>query len=492
MADRKDGLKLIHMNDVEEQEIRWLWYPYIPFGKITVIQGDPKDGKTTVVLAIAAAVTTGTSLPESKAAAEPISVIFQTAEDGLGDTVKPRLVQSGADCKHVIVIDESEKELSLSDTRIEQAITITGAKLFIFDPLQAYSGADVDMHRANEVRPVLKRISLLAENTGCAVIVVGHLNKGTNQSQYRGLGSIDIQAAARSVLTVGRINGGSQNLRAFAQGKNNLAPEGRSIAFELNPDTGFRWVGAHPVTIDGLLSGKADKETAAELAKGFLIAELTGKAIPAKEVLEMAGGQDISGRTLSRAKLAAGVRSFKKENQWFWTIDSGTAENQKQECQHDLAENLASLPPILESIDIAGLYGEQASQEKQECQVCHIENLASLPPSIGSIDIAGLYGVPDNQEKQDCQHDLAENLASLPTNLESIDIAGLYSVPTSREKQECQDFHIENLASLLSCGGGGGDPDGKIDRCAVRSQGCQKSAASIRERNNIHAKEDSF
>ena len=171
MADKKNELKLIRMNEVEATEIDWLWYPYIPYGKITVIQGDPGDGKTTAVLAIAAAVTTGATLPESKTAAEPMSVIFQTAEDGLGDTVKPRLVQSGADCGRVIVIDESEKELSLSDLRIEQAITLTGAKLFILDPLQAYLGADVDMHRANEIRPILKRISAVAEKTGCAVVV---------------------------------------------------------------------------------------------------------------------------------------------------------------------------------------------------------------------------------------------------------------------------------------------------------------------------------
>ncbi|MDR1060863.1 MAG: AAA family ATPase [Clostridiales bacterium] len=113
MAD-KETLKLIRMNEVEAKEIKWLWYPYIPFGKITVIQGDPRDGKTTAVLAVAAAVTTGAALPESVAAAGPMSVIFQTAEDGLGDTVKLRLVQSGADCGRMIVIDESEKELSLS------------------------------------------------------------------------------------------------------------------------------------------------------------------------------------------------------------------------------------------------------------------------------------------------------------------------------------------------------------------------------------------
>jgi hypothetical protein len=204
------------------------------------------------------------------------------------------------------------------------------------------------------------------------------LNKGTSQSQYRGLGSIDIQAAARSVLTVGRIKG-SQYLRAFAQGKNNLAPEGQSIAFELNPDTGFRWAGAHPVTIDELLSGKYDKDTASELAQNFLIAELTGKAIPAAEVINMADEQDISERTLKRAKSTLGIRSFRKEDKWYWTIGDTPAEPQGQGCQQLSIENLASLAPNPESIGITGKSEDTNWQKKQGCQNPYIENLASLP-----------------------------------------------------------------------------------------------------------------
>jgi len=381
-------LKLINMGDVEVEQVNWLWYPYIPFGKITVIQGDPGNGKTTMVLAVAAAVTKGDALPEGVMPIEPATVIFQTAEDGLGDTVKPRLLQAGADCKRVIVIDESEKELSLSDTRIEEALITTGAKLFILDPLQAYLGSDVDMHRANEVRPILKRISLLAERTGCAMVVVGHLNKGTSQSQYRGLGSIDIQAAARSVLTVGRIKG-SPNLRAFAQGKNNLAPEGQSIAFELDPATGFRWAGSHPITIDDLLSGKYDKETAVELAKSFLSAELTGRIIPATEIISMADERDISERTLKRAKSALDVRSFKEQDKWYWTIDGTPAGSQKQGCQTFFEENLASFHRDAESIGITGKNEDTDGQKKQGCQECHIENLASLPISEGGGEADG-------------------------------------------------------------------------------------------------------
>jgi len=303
---------------VEAKEVKWLWYPYIPFGKITVVQGDPGDGKTTVVLAIAAAVTTGSALPESKVILEPMSVIFQTAEDGLGDTVKPRLLQSGADCQRVIVIDESEKELTLSDVRIEQAIGETGAKLFILDPLQAYIGADVDMHRANEIRPVLKRISAIAEKTGCAVVVVGHLNKGNSKSQYRGLGSIDIQAAARSVLTVGRIKG-KPYTRAIVQGKNNLAPEGKSIGFELDPVTGFRWAGVLEITIDELLSGvMPERDTTYDRAVDFLKRELADGEKPAAALYKKAAEQDISDRTLRSAKHALNLKAIRRDNRWFW------------------------------------------------------------------------------------------------------------------------------------------------------------------------------
>ena len=328
MTDKNELLKLIRMNEVEAKEIQWLWYPYIPFGKITVIQGDPGDGKTTAVLAIAAAVTTGAALPES-GAAEPMSVIFQTAEDGLGDTVRPRLDQSGADCTRVIVIDESEKELNLSDLRIEMAIEQTGAKLFILDPLQAYIGANVDMHRANEIRPVLKRISAVAEKTGCAVVVVGHLNKGASKSQYRGLGSIDIQAAARSVLTVGRLKG-QPYTRAIVQGKNNLAPEGAAIGFELDPKTGFRWAGALPITIDELLSGvMPERDTTYDKAVEFLKKELANGERPAASLFEKAASQDIQERTVRKAKQALNICSFKKEKRWFWKLPHPAEREEK-------------------------------------------------------------------------------------------------------------------------------------------------------------------
>ena len=131
----QDELKLINLDQIKPSKVDFLWYPYIPAGKITIVQGDPGDGKTTMILSVAAAVTRGLLLPESKTAIEPENVIYQTAEDGLHDTIKPRLLQSGADCKLIDIIDETNRELTLSDERIEQAIISKKAKLFIVDPL---------------------------------------------------------------------------------------------------------------------------------------------------------------------------------------------------------------------------------------------------------------------------------------------------------------------------------------------------------------------
>ncbi len=318
------ALRLINMRDVEVQTTEWLWHPYIPFGKLTIMQGDGGEGKTTAALQIAAAVTTGALLPESPYAVGPFDVIFQTAEDGLGDTIKPRLLQAQADVCRVHVVDDSLEGLTLNDARIEQAIVQTGARLIILDPLQAYLGAKVDMHRANEVRPILKKVGDIAEKYSCAFVVIGHLNKSGNKSQYRGLGSVDTYSAARSVLTFGRIKD-QQYLRAFAHTKANLAPEGPSISYELHPETGFRWIGKSDITAAELLGSEFEgdwrkKETAFERAAALLQRELAQRSLPAEEVYRKAEELEISKRTLDSAKAHLGVKSGKRGHQWFWEI----------------------------------------------------------------------------------------------------------------------------------------------------------------------------
>ena len=315
----KTDLKLISMRDVQTEAVQWLWYPYLPRGKLTIVQGDPGEGKTSFVLAVIAALTRGEALPESEQALEPLNVIYQTAEDGLADTIKPRLESAGADCSRVLVIDEGQRELTLCDERLEQAVQQTKAQLIVLDPIQAYLGCNVDMHRANEVRPVLKRVAAMAERTGCAVILIGHMNKAQGtKSGYRGLGSIDFRAAARSVLVVGRMKD-DPAVRVVAQDKNSLAPEGKSVAFQLDAEHGFQWKGVCDLSVDDVLNGGGKLQTKTTQMEEELGRMLTG-LVSAEEILGRAKSLGVSERTLMIAKKNLGVISEKRGGQWYWRL----------------------------------------------------------------------------------------------------------------------------------------------------------------------------
>lgn len=321
MTEQKIKLKMIRMSEVQSQEIEWLWYPFIPYGKLTIIQGDPGDGKTTMVLNLAAKLSKGEALDENMKVTEPVNVIYQTAEDGLADTVKPRLELAGADCERIIVIDESDKSLSMVDERLEQAIVRTGARLLILDPIQAYLGGGMDINRANEARDMTKKLGALAEKTKCAIILIGHMNKASgNKAAYRGMGSIDFFAVARSVLLVGRVEGES-NTRAVVQIKNNLAAFGHPKAFALSED-GFKWLGDYEITVDEVLGGITPKANKMEQAKQMLreLAE-TQSAVLSNEIFDRANELGISKRTLENAKKELGVQTRKINNAWYWELD---------------------------------------------------------------------------------------------------------------------------------------------------------------------------
>lgn len=310
---------MISLAEVELQEVRWLWKPYIPFGKITIIQGNPGEGKTTLALRLAAACSKGEPMPGMESA-EPFNVIYQTAEDGLGDTIKPRLMDAGADQSRIFNIVESQSSLTLKDERIEQAILQTGAKLMILDPIQGYLGDRVDMNRANEIRTVLKKIASVAERTGCAIVLVGHLNKASGMSSaYRGLGSIDFRAAARSVLLVGRLKR-EPGVRVLVHDKSSLAPEGKSFAFHLGD--GFRWLdGYGEITPDELLDGIAQDTKTAQAEE--LIREMLsgGDQVPCDTIFTMAQTKGISRRTVNEAKHhIPDIQTRKIGKQWFWQL----------------------------------------------------------------------------------------------------------------------------------------------------------------------------
>ena len=304
---KKDSVKIIRMSDVELTPVEWLWKPYLPFGKLSVLQGNPGEGKTYFAMHLAAACTNGKLLPNMERM-EPFNVIYQTAEDGLGDTVKPRLIEAGADLDRVLVIDDSEVQLTLSDERIEKAIIENNARLVIIDPIQAYLGADVDMNRANEVRPIFMRLGQVAQRTGCAILLIGHLNKAAGmQSLQRGLGSIDIAAAVRSVMFIGKLKH-DPTMRILTHEKSSLAPPGVSLAFSLGDESGFRWVGEYDITADEMLSGiEPQRETKTQQAKDLICALLAGgKQVLSEDIDKAALERGIPGRTVRDAKRELG------------------------------------------------------------------------------------------------------------------------------------------------------------------------------------------
>ena len=304
---KKDSVKIIRMSDAELTPVEWLWKPYLPFGKLSVLQGNPGEGKTYFAMHLAAACTNGKLLPNMERM-EPFNVIYQTAEDGLGDTVKPRLIEAGADLDRVLVIDDSDVQLTLSDERIEKAIIENNARLVIIDPIQAYLGADVDMNRANEVRPIFMRLGQVAQRTGCAILLIGHLNKAAGmQSLQRGLGSIDIAAAVRSVMFIGKLKH-DPTMRILTHEKSSLAPPGASLAFSLGDEGGFRWVGEYDITADEMLSGiEPQRETKTQQAKDLICALLAGgKQVLSEDIDKAALERGIPGRTVRDAKRELG------------------------------------------------------------------------------------------------------------------------------------------------------------------------------------------
>ena len=300
VPEAEELVPMLCYEDIKQTSVEWLWFPYIPFGKLTIIQGNPGEGKTYFAMMLTAACTNRKLFPNMEDI-EPFNVIYQTAEDGMGDTIKPRLIEAGADLSRVMVIDDTEEALTLSDDRIEKAVRQNRVRLVIIDPVQAFIGADVDMNRANEVRPVFRKLGMIAEKTGCAIVLIGHLNKSSGtQSTYRGLGSIDIMAAVRSLIFIGKVRK-DPTTRVLIHEKSSLAPPGETMAFKLGDEEGFRWVGAYEISADELLDGKEGKATETKLERGAkLIRELLAdkKEISIRELDEKAKEQGISGRTM--------------------------------------------------------------------------------------------------------------------------------------------------------------------------------------------------
>jgi len=260
------------------------------------------------------------------------SVIYITAEDGIADTLRPRADQVDADLQKLFVVcgwtadETSIKPFSFQQLALlEDVIRDLQARLVVLDPLQAFLGADVDMFRSNEVRPLLSQLGKIAEAQRCAIIAIRHWTKVVGgKAIYRGQGSVDFTAAARCVLALGEAPD-DESMRIIAQSKNNLAHFGKSQVFQLS-DEGFQWCGTSDIdanTLTGLQPNKRQHQR--QHAADWLKACLKGGPMAATMVQAAAEAVGIAEASLRRAKTALGILSTKDKGAWYWRLPTYTA-----------------------------------------------------------------------------------------------------------------------------------------------------------------------
>ena len=326
MSQKKE-LKIISSTNVEVREINWLWYPFIPRGKVTILQGDPGEGKSTFMLTLAAYLTRGEDLPFTDCGEppDPITVLYQSTEDDYDDTIVPRFIKAGGIRDRLAFIDESEYPLTFDDDRILEGIKQTGAKLLVLDPLASYIG-DCSLNASNEVRQKFNALINAARETDCAIVVVNHMNKMPGlKAIYRTPGSIDVAGAVRSILLLAR-DPDEEDKRYLVQTKMNLASKGDALEFSIE-DGGIKFTGITDKTADEILrkqdfvSGIGRPDVKLQEAKE-VIEELlaAGAAVPAEDCEAVLKKNGIRRSTAQTAKRELGIESVRIQDRWYWKL----------------------------------------------------------------------------------------------------------------------------------------------------------------------------
>jgi hypothetical protein len=332
---RQPWLRLV---DVEPEAVAWLWPGRIPLGKVTLLEGDPDEGKSCVAIDIAARVTRGLAMPNTcDAASEPAGVVFVTAEDGLADTIRPRLDAAGGDPERVLVfaLDALPQIDEAGLQTIEHAIRACGARLLVLDPLNAFLSERVDTYKDHHIRRALAPLAALAARTGAAVFVIRHLNKsGGQNAKYRGGGSIGIFGAARSALLAAP-DPDELSHKVLAVNKHNLSSDVPALGYELVqvdlPASGakpistvqVRWLGPTTHTARDLLVDAEgdDDRSALDEAIAWLRDQLTSGPQLAEEMFKATAKVRIAERTLQRAR--ARIATSRKDDfkaGWVWEL----------------------------------------------------------------------------------------------------------------------------------------------------------------------------
>jgi len=317
------------LDEYEEREIEWLFYPYIPLGAITILGGDPGCGKSYLSVAFASIVSNGNKFPfesEDTPKNEPAMVVMQNGEDGIEDSIKPRLTRAGANQENVGVIVEETELLTFSDLdKIERTLEYRKPKLIIFDPVQRYMG-NVNLNSLTEVTNTLKGLSKLAQKYNCAILLIMHLNKGQNKGIYRLNGSVGLPGIARSVLMVQDLK--DTDDKALVHVKSNLAKKGMAVIFEIT-DNGIIFKEQVPESSLNPSSDKEVKTSQKDIAKNFIKEILKNGELESTVIRNEAHNSNIAPATLERAKAELScVKSFQKDKKWYWKLkDDETSDN---------------------------------------------------------------------------------------------------------------------------------------------------------------------
>jgi AAA domain len=328
--DDEDDLEVgTLLSEVKMEPLRWLWPGRIPLGKVTILDGDPGLGKSLITLDLIARVTTGGGMPDEpdavlrELAGESHGAVLLCTEDGLGDTIAPRLLAAGADLTRTLAL-HTVRDLDLTtgatyerglllprDLRtLERAIRRMRARLAVIDPLMAFLDPSVNSFHDQDARTaLLEPLKRLAEEMGAALLLLRHLNKNTGGSAlYRGGGSIGFIGAARSELVAAKDPDDPEQRRVLASGKSNLGPPLPSLRYRLVVNEGqaqphVEWLGTCEYTADALLAENVDEGLGAlEEAAIWLEEQLADGPRPAVEVKRMATQAGLTSATLRRAR----------------------------------------------------------------------------------------------------------------------------------------------------------------------------------------------
>lgn len=315
-----EDLVINSFDTVTSTNVEWLWYPYIPCGKITVLQGDPGGGKSMFMIETIARLTKGETLPDM-VRRQPVNVLYQCSEDDIADTIRPRFDKARADCARVAFIREDLRSLTLDDEIFRKAMIDLDARLLVIDPFQAYIG-ESDLSSVSSMRRIMRKLGMWAAASNCAVVLVGHLTKKSHAKElYRGLGSIDIVALARSVLQV-EVSDDNPKVRYLRHIKSSLSGLGPELSFTIDDDGVFHWISCENSQVDYAISVDAENinKSKTELAADLIVRYLSNGPMRSTQVYEFVGNEGISERTIKEAKTRIGIVSTRRNGVWYWSL----------------------------------------------------------------------------------------------------------------------------------------------------------------------------